>query len=101
MPRHLSAALALLLALTACTPPTDPAEPANRPPTVSAGEDRTVSLPADDIPLNGAASDPDGDTLSATWSQSDGSEGVTFEDETGLRPPRPSPRSASTLSPSR
>jgi len=79
MPRPLS--LALLLALAACTPPTDAD---NRPPTVSAGEDRTVSLPAEDIPLNGAASDPDGDTLSATWSQNGGPDGVVFADETAL-----------------
>lgn len=78
--RHLYL-VSLLLSLAACTPPTDSD---NRPPTVSAGEDQTVFETAENIPLSGATSDPDGDTLSATWSQSGGPEGVTFADETAL-----------------
>lgn len=71
--------LALGLLLAACTPPTG----ANRPPTVSAGADRTTSE-FTEVPLNGAASDPDGDTLSSTWTQSGGPEGATFADKTAL-----------------
>lgn len=68
--------LALGLLLAACTPPSE----ANRPPTVSAGNDQTVFLPAEDVPLSGSATDLDGDILSTTWAQSGGPEGVAFAD---------------------
>lgn len=82
MPRPLYPALTLLLSLAACTPPTDSD---NRPPAVSAGGDQTVLEPAENIPLSGTASDPDGDALSVTWSQRGGPEGVTFSDKTALQ----------------
>ncbi len=62
--------------LAACTP----AKPDNRPPTVFAGDDRGIQ--AAEVSLSGAATDPDGDPLSVTWSQAGGPDGVTFTDKT-------------------
>ena len=71
--------LALGLLLAACAP----AQPDNRPPTVSAGDDQSVQTP--EVALNGVASDPDGDTLTTSWSQTGGPEGVVFVDEAALQ----------------
>ncbi len=77
---HLPVRLGLLVLLAACTPP---ANPDNRAPTVSAGDD-VVAGPAEAVQLSGTAADPDGDPLSATWSQSAGAADVTFAKETAL-----------------
>src|SRR6266850_1966719 len=57
-----------------------PAQPSNRPPTVNAGPDQTITLPAS-ANLNGTASDdgqPAGSTLTTTWSKVSGPGSVTF-----------------------
>jgi len=57
-----------------------PAQPANRPPTVNAGPDQTITLPAS-ANLNGTASDdgmPAGSTMTTTWSKVSGPGTVTF-----------------------
>ncbi len=71
--------LALDLLLIACAP----AEPDNRPPTVSAGDDRSVQ--SAEVSLNGVASDPDNDALTAEWSQTGGPEEVGFADQKALQ----------------
>lgn len=73
----LAALLGLALLLTACNRGT---APANQAPTVSAGSDRTVS-PMTEVTLNGTADDPDGDTLTASWSD----DGATFADAAALQ----------------
>lgn len=85
-------ALVAMLGLSACggggggnpappaspaTPPAQPPPPANRAPTVSAGADQTIQLPANTIDLAGTADDADNDILSYTWT-SDPAEGVSF-----------------------
>ncbi len=71
-----------VLLLASCA---SPSGATNQPPTVSAGTDQTVALPADEVVLNGTASDPDeGTTLSATWSQTAGLPGVSFSDANSL-----------------
>ena len=77
---HLPVRLGLLALLAACTPP---ATPDNRAPTVSAGDD-VVARPAEAVQLGGAAADPDGDPLSATWVQSAGAAEVTFAEKNAL-----------------
>jgi hypothetical protein len=42
------------------------------PPIVSAGSDRTVTLPVSSLVLNGAASDPDGTVVQYLWSKYSG-----------------------------
>ncbi|ADI13634.1 Kelch repeat-containing protein [Truepera radiovictrix] len=69
--------------LSACYAPGGPT-PDNRPPTVSAGGDRTVTLPADGVLLAGRAADPDGDPLTALWAQLAGPAEVTFADASAL-----------------
>lgn len=85
--RRLYLALGLLLA--ACAP----ARPANRPPTVSAGDDRSVQ--SAEVSLNGVATDPDAASLSTAWSQSGGPEGVVFADETALQTTATLPKTGS------
>jgi hypothetical protein len=41
-------------------------------------------LPAEEVALSGTASDPDGDELSASWAQTPGDAGVTFENANEL-----------------
>jgi PKD repeat protein len=56
------------------------ASPSNQPPTVSAGSNQTITLPAS-ASLNGTASDdglPTGSTLTTTWSEVSGPGTVTF-----------------------
>jgi hypothetical protein len=56
------------------------ASPVNQPPTVSAGSNQTLTLPAS-ASLNGTASDdglPTGSTLTTTWSKVSGPGNVTF-----------------------
>ena len=53
----------------------------NEPPTVSAGADRSITLPVDNVTLNGTATDdglPAGSTLALAWSQTGGPGTVTF-----------------------
>ena len=55
----------------------------NRPPTVDAGPDQTVSMPAASINLDGTADDdgkPLGSTLTVRWTQTSGPGTVTFGD---------------------
>lgn len=44
----------------------------NQVPTVNAGSDKTLTLPANNITLNGAASDSDGSISSYSWMKSSG-----------------------------
>ena len=53
--------------------------PVNDSPTVNAGADAQVILPALAV-LNGVASDVDGDALTATWSKISGPGSVEFDD---------------------
>src|SRR5690606_10971203 len=45
---------------------------ANKAPTVNAGDDKTLTLPANSIPLSGTASDSDGSIASYSWTKSSG-----------------------------
>ncbi|MFC1582229.1 hypothetical protein ACFL4W_01700 [Planctomycetota bacterium] len=49
----------------------------NQPPAVNAGPDQTITLPDNDVSLDGTVSDPD-DTPSATWSKQSGPGTVSF-----------------------
>lgn len=60
------------------TDETDPTT-TNGPPSVSAGPDRSVTLPSS-ATLDGTVSDPDGDTVTTTWSKVSGPGTVTFGD---------------------
>jgi len=55
----------------------------NRPPTASAGADLSVTLP-DAATLNGTATDPDGQSLTATWTKVSGPGTVTFGDASAV-----------------
>lgn len=44
----------------------------NVPPTVNAGPDQTINLPANSVTMAGSASDPDGTIASRTWSKVSG-----------------------------
>jgi RHS repeat-associated protein len=64
-----------------------PPPPVDRPPTVNAGPDQTITLPINTVALNGTASDdglPQGSTLSVLWSKVSGPGTVTFSDPTSL-----------------
>jgi PKD repeat protein len=53
----------------------------NIPPTVSAGTNKTLTLPTNTVTMTGTASDdglPQGSALTLTWSQVSGPAGVTF-----------------------
>ena len=57
--------------------------PINRPPAVDAGPDQTITLPTNEVSLNGAATDdglPLNGTLTTTWTKVSGPGPVTFED---------------------
>ena len=54
----------------------------NRPPTVSAGPDRTVNE-GDPVALSGTATDPDGDDLTYLWTH-DSTLAITLENATAL-----------------
>ena len=55
--------------------------PVNRPPTVDAGPDQTITLPTDTVSLNGIATDdglPVTSTLATTWTKISGPGSVAF-----------------------
>ena len=57
--------------------------PVNRPPTVDAGPDQTITLPTDTVSLNGIATDdglPVTSTLATSWTRISGPGSVTFAD---------------------
>jgi hypothetical protein len=51
----------------------------NQPPIANAGDDQTVNEVVDTVHLNGSGTDPDGNTLTFTWSQLSGPS-VTLSD---------------------
>ena len=60
-----------------------PPPPVDRPPTVDAGPDQTITLPTDTVSLNGTASDdglPQGSTLNVLWSKVSGPGAITFSE---------------------
>jgi len=62
-----------------------PPPPVNRPPTVDAGGDQSITLPTNTISLNGIASDdglPQGSTLQLAWSKVSGPGPVVFSNAT-------------------
>lgn len=48
-------------------PPDSSPPPANKPPTVSAGQDITIQLPTSSATLSGVANDPDGSVVKYEW----------------------------------
>ncbi|MDR1997375.1 MAG: hypothetical protein LBQ83_03540 [Candidatus Margulisbacteria bacterium] len=46
--------------------------PPNMPPAANAGNDQTITLPADSVTLSGSGSDPDGSIASYAWSKYSG-----------------------------
>lgn len=68
-------------------PPSGPANPppppANTAPTVEAGADQTITLPANAVDLAGTATDPDNNTLTYAWTSAP-ADGVTFDDAAAL-----------------
>ena len=44
----------------------------NQPPTVSAGADKTITLPANSVTLSGSGSDPDGSIAAYSWTKVSG-----------------------------
>jgi RHS repeat-associated protein len=62
-----------------------PPPPVNRPPTVDAGGDQSITLPTNTVSLNGIASDdglPQGSTLQLAWSKVSGPGPVVFSNPT-------------------
>jgi RHS repeat-associated protein len=62
-----------------------PPPPVNRPPTVDAGGDQSITLPTNTVSLNGIASDdglPQGSTLQLAWSKVSGPGPVVFSNAT-------------------
>lgn len=61
---------------------------ANAPPSVNAGADQTIQLPASTVTLNGVVTDPDGDAFVVSWEQTGGpvTAGITspFTVSTGI-----------------
>jgi hypothetical protein len=52
--------------------------PTNSPPTVNAGTDQAINLPASSITLTGTVSDPDGFISTYAWTKISGPSGSTF-----------------------
>lgn len=64
-----------------------PPPPVNRPPSVDAGPDQTITLPTNTISLSGAASDdglPQGGALSVSWTKATGPGAVSFSSPNAL-----------------
>jgi outer membrane protein OmpA-like peptidoglycan-associated protein len=53
-------------------PPPPPPPPSNRPPTATCEAERSTAAPGESVGLRATASDPDGDSLSYTWSSTAG-----------------------------
>jgi hypothetical protein len=51
----------------------------NQPPTVNAGSDQTIALPANTVTLSGSGTDPDGTISSYSWSKLSGPSGGTID----------------------
>ncbi|MGD0167940.1 MAG: PIG-L family deacetylase, partial [Gaiellaceae bacterium] len=67
-------------------------------PNADAGGDQTVLTPGAIVHLNGSASsDPNGDPITYSWTQTSGSPGVTLSGDTTATPTFPAPASATTL----
>jgi hypothetical protein len=60
--------------------------PVNTPPVVSAGSDKTITLPVDSIRLIATASDPGGSVASTTWTKTAGPTPYAFSSSTVLSP---------------
>ncbi|WP_448518550.1 PKD domain-containing protein [Rhodoflexus sp.] len=56
----------------------------NRPPVVSAGTNRSITLPTNSTTLTGTASDPDGTVASTRWTQVSGPNTATIASNTAL-----------------
>ncbi len=67
----------------------------NQPPLVNAGADQSVSAGAQ-VNLNASASDPENNTLSYAWQQSEG-EAVSLSQPNSLTPSFVAPQSATTI----
>ncbi len=75
----LSNTSAVTITVQAATPP------ANVPPTVSAGSDQTIQLPASSVTLTGTATGNSGATISGTvWTETSGPLTATIADAAGL-----------------
>ncbi|WP_247233362.1 PKD domain-containing protein [Telluribacter sp. SYSU D00476] len=57
--------------------------PANQPPTVNAGEDKTITLPTNSVTLTSSANDPDGSISSHGWTQQSGPNTATLVNANG------------------
>lgn len=71
-------------------PPPTPVAAPNRPPTVSLDAEKNAVISCDTVRLRANASDPDGDTLTYSWSASQGrvvGDGPTAVLEPGCLPP--------------
>jgi predicted esterase len=54
------------------------AAPGNQPPTVNAGTDQSITLPANSVTLSGSATDVDGTISSYLWTKVSGPSGATI-----------------------
>ena len=82
---------ALALPLLGGCPTVNP--PVNQAPIVNAGINQSVA-PGASVSLNGTASDPDGDTLTITWTQTGGTTLVTLTGADTLTPSFTAPAGA-------
>ncbi|HEY0068085.1 MAG TPA: carbohydrate-binding protein, partial [Flavisolibacter sp.] len=60
--------------------------PTNQLPTVTAGIDQTITLPANSVQLGGSATDPDGTIAAYAWSKVSGPAEGSFNSTTGTNP---------------
>ena len=61
------------------------AEPQNQPPVVSAGPDKSTTLPINSMQVSGSASDPDGSVAAVLWSQASGPSAATMTNTNTLQ----------------
>ncbi|RYZ48908.1 MAG: hypothetical protein EOO14_21465, partial [Chitinophagaceae bacterium] len=62
------------------------APPANLQPTASAGADQTITLPANEVLLQGSGTDPDGTIAAHQWTQVSGPSQAVFSSHTVAQP---------------